>query len=276
MNGRIVRQAVAALTVAGLAGPAAGVAGAQPAQADQRSQRYQIGVMERVLENAVEHGASVTRDRLREVLPAEMLLSESAEVRGFRLQNYGVFFDVVVPTLEGMLPWAFRTLDRTDLGLDHALRTLRAMVEQAGDADLEQALRRIELQVAPYGDPTVQTSSLNGAANPRTTQTAAAADAPPAPRTPADPILSNPEEAYRAEVMAALMDAMLDHSRGLDLGPEEWLTVGARRSEAPRLGLGDAPARTIQIAVRGADLQAFLEGAITREDARRRMDVRVF
>ena len=35
----------------------------------QKQSRYQIGVMERVLEGAVEHGVSVTRDRLQAVLP---------------------------------------------------------------------------------------------------------------------------------------------------------------------------------------------------------------
>jgi hypothetical protein len=258
--------------VAGLVGGPSIHAQAEPSAA-QRTQRYQIGMMERVLESAVEHGATVTRDRLRAVMPAEMLLSESAEARGFRLQNYGVFFDVVVPSLEGMLPWVFRTLDRTDLGLDSALQTLRAMVERAGDDELQQALRRVELQVAPFaaqgGGPTPVTAAAG-----RPSQAAAAPTAP-ASGLSTDPILNNPEEAYRAEVMAALMDAMLDHSLGLELAAEEWLTIGARRSESPRLA-GDTPARTIQMGLKGADLHAFLAGSITRDEARRRIDVRVF
>ena len=284
MAGRTIRGVGVALATAGLVSQAAPVGAQAPATTEQRAQRYQIGMMERVLENAVEHGASVTRDRLRAVLPAEMLLSDSAQARGFRLQGYGVFFDVVVPSLEGMLPWVFRTLDRTDLGLDSALQTLRTMVERAGDADLRQALRRVELQVAPFATPTGNPSSatttpaVGSASTGRATPASAATGAPsaPAPQPPADPILANPEEAYRAEVMEALMDAMLDYSRGLGLAPDERLTVGARRSENPRLGLGDGPARTIQISLRGADLQAFLQGSITREDARERMDVRVF
>jgi hypothetical protein len=256
------------------AGIAAPPLSAQTASSEQlRAQRYQVGMMERVLESAVEHGAGVTRDRLRAILPAEMLLSESAEARGFRLPGYGMFFDVVVPTLEGALPWVFRTLDQTDLGLENALRQLRAMVESAGDADLQQALRRVELQVAPFAtqgnDPAAGSgvSATTVSATPSTGADAAASS---------DPALSNPEEAYRAAVTNALMDAMLDYSRGLDLAPGDWLTVGARRSELPRLGIGDEPARTIQIGLRGDDLRAFLEGSITREEARRRMDVRVF
>ena len=51
-----------------------------------------------------------------------MLLTENARARGFRLEGYGVFFDVEVPSLEGTLPWSFRTLDQNDLGLDSALQ----------------------------------------------------------------------------------------------------------------------------------------------------------
>ena len=47
-----------------------------------------------MLEGAVEHGATVIRDRLQALLPADMLLTENARARGFRLEGYGVFFDV--------------------------------------------------------------------------------------------------------------------------------------------------------------------------------------
>src|SRR5262245_44256832 len=89
-----------------------------------KESRYQIGQMERVLEGAVEHGATVMRDRLRLVLPTDMLLTESAQARGFRLDGYGVFFDVEVPSLEGPLPWSFQSLDQNNLGIQSALQTL--------------------------------------------------------------------------------------------------------------------------------------------------------
>ncbi|MGE0703321.1 MAG: hypothetical protein AB7P22_05220 [Vicinamibacterales bacterium] len=277
MRGKWILNVGVALAAAGGVGQASLLAQDLPDGA-VRAERYQVGTMERVLENAVEHGASVTRDRLRAVIPAEMLLSESAEVRGFRLPGYGVFFDVVVPNLEGMLPWVFRTLDQTDLGLESALQALRTMVERAGDTNLQQALRRIELQVAPYGAQAVS-ATATGTGRPAPAAAAGAAPAgttPPAGDPTADPILNNPEEGYRLAVTEALMDAMLDHSRGLELGPGDTLTVGARRSENPRLGPADDPARTVQISMKGSDLQAYLAGSITREDARRRMDVRVF
>jgi len=269
-------RGIVALAAIGLMGWAAPLWGQPPpsigSDVDRRTERYRIGTMERVLEHAVEHGATVTRDRLRALIPADVLLSEEATARGFRLAGYGVFFDVLVPNLEGTLPWIYRTLDQTDLGLENALKTLRAMVDaQGGDPEVQQALKRIELQVAPYA-----TAASRSAPSAGTDDAPSTAAAPPAESRAADPILSNPEEAYRAEVIEALMDAMLNHSQGLALSAGEWLTVGARRDDSPRLGVGDSPARTIQISVRADDLRAFLAGQISREQARARMDVRVF
>ena len=115
--------------------------------------RYQIGVMERVLENAVEHGASLWRDRLQVVLPAQTLLLDNARVIGYRIKEYGVVFNVEVPSLETTMTWAVRTLDQNDLGLDNALKAVRAHIQASGDANLDQAWRRVELQVAPLGTP---------------------------------------------------------------------------------------------------------------------------
>ena len=227
----------------------------QPRRQQQlRQARYQIGQMERLLEGAVEHGATVIRDRLQPIMPADMLLTEDARARGFRLDGYGVFFDVEVPSLEGTLPWSFRTLDQNDLGLDAALRTLRTYVQSAGnDVNLQQALKRVELQVAPM---TVSTAGQPpGATAVQASNPAPAGGAVAAPVN--DPAFNNPDEAYRTEIREALIDAMLEHSRSLAIGPGERLTVAARRSDnRPRLGI-DTDAAVV-LSVKGSDLTAFL------------------
>src|SRR5207237_1270478 len=77
-------------------------------------------------------------------------ITENARVRGFPLEGYGVLFDVEVPGIEGTaLAWSFRTLDQNDLGLDRALKEIKAAIESKGDTNLDQAFKRIELQVAP-------------------------------------------------------------------------------------------------------------------------------
>jgi hypothetical protein len=269
-----------------------------------RDQRYQIGIMERVLEQAVEHGAARTRERMQAVLPpAEMLLSVNARVRGFRLEGYGMLFDVEVPALDTSLPWSFRMLDQNGLGLASALQELRSIVEKTGDANAEQALKRIELQVAPVG--LSASSAVAGAGAPALAPTAArtvagsaaatGADAlaPTAVRTvagsaaatgadarpavAADPILNSPQEAYREEVRVALIDAMLMFSKGIDVAPGEWLHVAAKRNDdQPRLAPVDTDAATLSIRVRGSDLTAFLGGQITKDEAIRRLEVKMF
>lgn len=268
--GMLVGLAVAAgAQDAGRVQPPASRAEAARSQQQVREARYQIGQMERLLEGAVEHGATAMRDRLQAMMPADMLLTDSARARGFRLEGYGVFFDVEVPDLGGSLAWSLRTLDQNDLGLDAALQTLR---QAAGnDVNLQQALKRVELQMSPMGTATPAPSGGASAV-----QASGTAPAPAARPTAADPVLANPDEAYRIEISEALIDAMLEHSRGLSIGADERLTVAARRSDdRPRLGI-DTDSRTVVLSVRGADLAAFLGGHLSPQEARSRIEVRVF
>jgi hypothetical protein len=253
-------------------------------RADAQS-RYQIGQMERVLEGAVEHGAALTRDRLKAVLPPgdTVMSGDNAHARGFRLDGYGVFFDVTVPPFdtETTLAWSLRTLDQNDLGLDSALRELRSYVKTAGSTDLEQALKRVEMQMpttsalprlAGAGSVVPVTGARNASGS------AATADAQTAGGAAAtDPILVDPNEAYRSEVIQALKDAMLDHSASLDIGTNEWLTIAARgNDDRPRLAPADTDSRTRIFRLRGADLAAYLARQITRDEAQQRIEVRVF
>src|SRR5579871_22305 len=79
--------------------------------AEQRQSRYQMGQMERVLEGAVEHGITNIRERLQALGPTELLISNNARARGFRLEGYGMFFDVVAPSFDTTVLWSMRTLD---------------------------------------------------------------------------------------------------------------------------------------------------------------------
>ena len=239
--------------------------------------RYQIGQMERVLEGAVEHGVSNIRDRLQAVGPTELMISDNARARGFRLDGYGVFFDVVVPSLDTTVLWSIRTLDQNDLGLESALKALQTHIRNAGDVNLEQALRRIELQMNPLllARAAAPAAPSPGARNATGSVAAAGIDQPA--QKPVDPIFSNPDEAYRTEVNRALMDALLDHSGSLGVEAGEWLTIAARRNdERPRLAPADTDARSVIIQLRGSDLAAFLARQISREEALKRIEVRVF
>jgi hypothetical protein len=273
---------VASFVIAGTvaAGAPAVAQPAAPPQAARAAaeQRYQIGQMERVLEGAVEHGVTVTRDRLQTLAqtPADMFVSDNAHASGFRLEGYGVFFDVTVPSFNATLTWSLRTLDQNDLGLDSALRTLQTYIRSSGDPNLEQALKRIELQVTPVSltRSTPQLADVGGA---RTITGSPASIAQDKPAQPDDPILADPNEAYRTEVTEALKDAMLTHSSGLGIGTNEWLTIAAKgNDDRPRLAPADTDSRTRVFRLHGSDLADFLAGKITREEALKRIEVKVF
>jgi len=269
-----------------------------------RDMRYQIGVMERILEEAVQHGADKTRERIQSVLPpADMLLVTSAQVRGFRLEGYGVFFDVEVPVLRRSVAWSLRTMmdeGGMGMGMGAALQQLKTLVERVGNpqekASLQQAIKRIELQVGPVQSPgapavagqpargsvtSLEASDAPGAPGTAAAPTAGAVPAPPAPPqlSPIDQaILTNPSDAYEKEVITALIDAMLDHGGPLSIGPEEWLTVAARDNEhRDRLTPGDNyDLMTIILRVKGSDIAAYRADRISKEEARKRVEIREF
>jgi hypothetical protein len=254
--------------------PAQAAAPTPPARA-QRDSRYQIGMMEGVLEKAVEHGAAVIREHMQKVFPADMLLSQPVRVRGIRLDGYGVVFDIDVPTLQSAPLWSLQTLDQNNLGLESAINALRDHVNASGDPSLQQALQRMELAV-----PLMSVSSAGSApavAVRRASGSALAADDTPAARAPEpDPVLANPSEAYHTEIQEALMEAMLDHSRGLAIGANEWLTVVAGGVNSQPLSGLDSDGYTAVISIRGSDLSDFLANRISHEEARQRMQVKLF
>lgn len=245
---------------------AAGAAQAQePGAAKLRSN---LSIMEGVLERAVVLGADSLNRRVRALAPQDppLLLAGEVDVRGFRLDGYGVFFDVEVPVLRQSVAWSLRALmDQGGVPLAAALSQLRAYVRTAADAQtrqsLERALHRLEMQVGAPDSHTV---------------TPAAASSPAVAPLPPEAIewLSNPNAVYTSAVKSALIDAMLEHSQALAIGPEEWLTIAARDNESRRNpGQGD-DGGTITLRVKGSDLAALRAGRMTEEEARRRVEIR--
>src|SRR5687767_7517330 len=135
--------------------------GAEAAQApsavpdnEQVRARQRIFMMEGVLERAVQLGVDNLRRRARSVMPDDALVQGSAaQVRGFRLQGYGVFFDVEVPSLRRSMAWSLRTMNETTMALARDLAAMRAFVQAIDDprarAEYERLLQRVQRQVAP-------------------------------------------------------------------------------------------------------------------------------
>jgi len=263
---------------------------AQPATSSRVAgeSRYQIGQMERLLEGAVEHGVTVLRDRMQTVtqMPMDLMVSDNAHARGFRLEGYGIFFDVIAPSFEtSALVWSSRVLDQNDLNVENAIKTLQAATKD--DPNAQQALRRVLIHVGPgslraLADPPVagtreRTGSAAAAADRGAGAPGVNVDTPPQATATIDPILNDPNEVYRTEVIQALQDAMLDHSSGLKIGAAEWLTIAVKGNDSrPRLAPADTTGRTVILRLSGADLAAFLTNQIERSDVLNRIEVRVF
>lgn len=257
---RTRRWLAGACTVVVLAGGAQAQT-ARPAAADAAARtRSNLSIMEGVLERAVVLGADSLNRRVKVLAPQDppLLLAGEADVRGFRLDGYGVFFDVEVPMLRQSVAWSLRArLEQNGVPVAAALDQLRSYVRSATDArtrqSLEQALQRLELQVS---------SPENGAA----TGGRAVSSAEVA-------WLSDPNAAYTAAVKGALIDAMLEHSQALGLAPGEWLTVAARDNES-RAHVPGEDRTTVTLRIKGSDLAALRAGQISPEEARRRVEIR--
>jgi hypothetical protein len=268
---------VLALASAGL------VCGQQPpgsdaGRAQQIRARFQILAMEGVLEKAVQLGAQRVRAEIQAAAPdaPDMLfITGLARARGFWLEGYGVFFDVDVPAMRRSLTWTLRVLEQGDRGLGNelaALKRLTATVDNpAARRDLQQAIQRIEAQVGP-----ARIANAPGAPA-LTASEAASSTAVAAPSTERAPILADPDAVYTTEVKDALVEAMIEFSSSLPLTPTEWLTVAARDQDVSRLQPADPyDVSTILVRIKGADLAAFRAGQITREEARRRVELKEY
>ncbi len=246
---------------------------------DQVRARQRIAMMEGALERAVQIGADNLLRQVKAVAPDPPMLTGVPEVRGFRLDGYGIFFDVGVPMLRLPVTWPLRSMlnrDNRELAvLTAELKQLLTQIDARYQPQFAQVVSRLETRVQAQG-----VASLREVAG--TTTGAVTASqvgvAPPAVDPASARVLDNPAEGYTQEVKAALIDAMIENSGPLTLGPDEWLTVAAR-DNVPRDPLipGDlADFSTVIIRLKGSDLTAFRAGRLTLEDARQRIEVREY
>jgi hypothetical protein len=241
------------ITVAAAAMLWAAAAAAQTpkgAELDQIKQRQRISLMEGVLERAVANGADNLLRQVKHVMPDVPMLTGAPAVRGFRLDGYGVFFDVEVPALRLPLAWTLRYMvDGNRLAVNAAFAQIRAMVLEQPPQDrarLEAIVRQMEERNQP--------------------QAIAPPDVDPA-------VVRDPNEAYTRAVKEALVDAMLESSGPLNLGADEWLTVAARDNvpNDPLVPGDSTDLQSVIFKVKGSDLAAFRSGQITIEQARMRV-----
>jgi hypothetical protein len=130
-------------------------------------------MMEGVLERAVQNGVNNLRRKVRAVMPDDALLQGGLpKVRGFRLEGYGVFFDVEVPGLRPSMAWTLRTMNETGIAVARDLAQMRAYVQSLPDprarVELDRTLQRIQRGIGPMPvDGQERVAAQNVPAGPR-------------------------------------------------------------------------------------------------------------
>ncbi len=256
----------------------------------QVAARYQLAIMADVLERAVQQGARVMSTRLP--MSQIMLIGGDARARGFRLEGYGIFFDVEVPAMRQSVVWSWRMLDLTGGGAAGAIEELKAYLKTVADpaqrTTLDQAIRQLELQLGPSASVADSLRAENAPRREGQATVVTAARPPAAGQNPPQPgapvvvaprvaVEQDPDQAYAVAVKDALVDAMLRYSQSLAVGADEWLVVAARDRGGPGIGADDPfEVTTIQIRIKGADIQAFHTGRLTLEEVRKRVEVKEY
>ena len=291
----------AAAQVAPLPGPAPAPAPA-PSTPDRGRQlaadaRYKVRVMEGVLEKSVQQAALRLNEQLQRVSPDLIQLAGAAHARGYRLEGYGLFFDVEVPAaMRQTMGWTARVMRQQREGVSEALGALKRIageLDPKDRADAERAMRQIELAVLPVprglrpaDRPMAAAPPPAGAMGASTSTMIAPEPAAPdgdkpaivvAPPSEAEAMLwRSPDLAYEDQVREALIGAMLDWGALLPLSPDEWLTVAARDNQDVVMPGAAPDVVTIILRVKGSDLAERLAGRLPADELRRRVEVREF
>ncbi|MDP2318785.1 MAG: hypothetical protein Q8O42_05525 [Acidobacteriota bacterium] len=250
--------------------------------------RHHIYVMEGALARAVDYGAKNLNREILAVMPGVFILAGEAQARGVYLDGYGVYFDVQVPMMRQSMMWSLRTMiDQDNAAAEMAINDMRkvgpSITDPAARAVFERSLKQLESQAAPpnayartgtTANPAVAANVVLPEGSGGVGAAAAAGVAPPAKAWAQDP-----NRAYTEAVTKALVDAIIDYSTPMTLGPEQWLTVAARDNEgrdtlAPQDPLEEVV--TMIYRIKGADLMDYRAGRISRDEARKRVQVSQF
>ena len=232
------------------------------ASSDAIESRYQLRIMERVFEQAVTHGAEQFASRIETSDPSSRInFAGAARARGFKLDGYGVFFDIQVPMLRPSVNWVFRQLNqlgfsaRIAADLDEVLPVLR---EKMRSFDDEQLMENFERALLAFPRPLPPSSPPTGA------------------KLVDREVLVASEEDLQAEyadrIAAEVTVVILDHSEAILLGADDWLVVATVASFSPN----DTPGMKMMLKIRGSDLIALRARELSREDAIKRIETGEF
>ena len=241
-RGEIVKTGVVlavAMTMAAEA--AAGTQTSIRTTTDQQLRQEKISIMEGTLTSSVDVASKRLAKDVKSIDSTAMLFAGRARAKGFTLEGHGVFFYVEVPTLDLTVMMTVQQFER-----ERSAQQRAETPQPGGDA---QQVNNLRLDTPPPPLPTAVEALANLAAE---------------------------GQKWRATVRLALIDAMLDNSKNLELKPDEWLTIAARGSETELMPNEILNLTTTVLRVKGSDLADFLAGRLTKEEARLKVEVREF
>lgn len=236
----------------------------QPAVATERpDQVLHLQQMEQVLEDAVARSIETVQQQLNTVPSGLVLFAGSIQVRGFVLDDYGVFFDVEYPVVRRTLLWSMTMLDRMDGGMSATFRELRRRVDDMPDGhfrvEFDRVLTEVEAEFLPLAPaPPGLPDSTSGTAGPARLNE------------------FDPGTVYREALTEELASVLRVHGAALGVSDDEWVSIAARDARSqigPRRG---AAARdTLTLRVHGRDLAALATGRLSAEEFREAVAVDV-
>ena len=234
-------------------------------QVEQARRQQQVRLMERALEEAVARGVRTVEQQLPSV-PGVVFFAGPVRVRGFELEDYGVFFDVEYPVVRRSILWSMSTLQLNG-GLPTVLQDLRRrlqmMPEGPGQLAFEQILSEMESELQRTA-PLTSTPAGRGAARVSSTDAET--------RRPERPVAVDPLETYMTALRGELTDVVISNGPALAVEEDHWVFVAARDGRGqvdPRVS---TPRRTLRLRVRGRDLAALSAGRLSVDQVRLRVE----
>jgi hypothetical protein len=167
------------------------------------------------------------------------------------------------------------------VALNEMKKAIVGITDPATKANLEKAIRQLEVSNQPLTGQR-RDAGIAPSAKPGPGQVVALSEtlAAPGPAPRAETLWAkDPNRAYTEAVTRALVDAMIDFSAPIQLGPDQWLTVAARDDEARDMLAPPDPLEevvTMIYRIKGSDLQEYRQGRIDRDEVRRRVQMSQF
>jgi len=225
--------------------------------------------MEALLERAVVAGIHGAQAEMPDLLSNPwMFATSSPRARGFKIDNYGVFFEVEVPGLPASITWSMEVVNRSnDAAIARELAQLRQLIAAVTDKKMQEQLASTVSQLQQH---VTGAAALSDSPGPRLINGQLISPAPASTPPP-----SSPEEVYTREVQKALVAVMVEQGITLQIAPDDWFTVAACDSQGSgRLAPGGPDLMTLYLSIKGKDLAALRARQITPEEAAKRIVIK--